>query len=88
MNGELLREITPVKSQLIEISVHHSLLLSSNHNILHIFDYEFVRVLQILEFNADISAILFIANYPLFAVSLSNGKVLFIEFQIKEHSSV
>ena len=80
MNGELLREITPVKSQLIEISVHHSLLLSSNHNILHIFDYEFVRVLQILEFNADISAILFIANYPLFAVSLSNGKVLFIEF--------
>ncbi|CAD8098769.1 unnamed protein product [Paramecium sonneborni] len=88
MNAEILREITPFKSQHLEISVHHSLLLASYMNHLYIFDYEFIKCLSFLEFDGDITSIIFIANYPLFAVSTITGRLYIMKFIVKDHIEV
>ncbi|CAD8096929.1 unnamed protein product [Paramecium primaurelia] len=88
MNGEILREITHFEASQLELSVHHSLILLSQGSKLYYIDYEFVKCLGVLEFDAEITNIIIIANYPLLAVSTIQGKVIFIKFNIKEHIQV
>lgn len=49
-------------------------------NLLYLFDYEFIKCLSCLEFDGDITSISFIANYPLFVVSTTTGKLFIIKF--------
>ena len=55
---------------------------------MYYIDYEFVKCLGILEFESEITNIIFIANYPIFAVATLSGKVFFIKFILKEHTDV
>lgn len=57
-------------------------------NHLYIFDYEFIKCLSFLEFDGDISSIIFIANYPLFGVSTTTGKLYIMKFVVKDHIEV
>lgn len=88
MNGEVLRETSPIKVSNLDVSIHHSLIFVTSLNLLYMLDYEFAKCLTILEFPAEITAILFLANYPIYVVSLTNGKVYFMNFTIKDHVSV
>lgn len=57
-------------------------------NHLYIFDYEFVKCLSFLEFDGDITAITFIANYPIYGVATTTGKLYLMKFHVKEHIEV
>lgn len=89
---EILREVTKFQQgteiTIIELSVHHNLLLASSQTKLSIYDYELLRLLG--EVNADkdsdITFLTFIKSYNLLAMGTNVVKIF--SFLIRDQQEI
>lgn len=89
LTSHLHREILNVPARLLELSVHHNLLVTSTGPALHLFDYELAKLLSTVHLaNQEATALAILNPYALLLVATTASLIHILAFSVKEQTFV